>query len=348
MDLNFSVHDLFNIKIENAPKETGEFLNNEFRYFKRGSLDRVNLLVSFRNRINIPSDSVCLLQGLFYKNGILYFNISGSLAKFPIKDLAGATITLSCEKKLNKWRIFQAIESILFIKTLHQDVSMIHAAGCKLNDKALLFTAPPGLGKTRWVIERIQIGASFFGDEIVFVTRKGEMLCYPRGLNLHEQQGKSFKEFLKNSKEGKFIGDRLSMAILYFIKPFIGFNKRMKHKVENMIKQRSYFRFYIKDLLYDVKIEKISPIDEIIISYNQNSGERNNDRWSIKRVANFLAESIRYERYTHFIRYLNAFFSYGDEYAMDIKKFIFRSLKRQIRTIFKAIKKCEIDYSGIK
>ena len=79
-----------------------------------------------------------------------------------------------------------------------QGVSMVHAAGVERNGDVLLLPAFGGAGKTLAAGVLVQEhGYRFLGDDIVLLTREGQVLPFPRPLMLYGYHDVVYGDYLK-------------------------------------------------------------------------------------------------------------------------------------------------------
>ncbi|MDQ6767661.1 MAG: hypothetical protein M3Z41_07615 [Candidatus Eremiobacteraeota bacterium] len=71
----------------------------------------------------------------------------------------------------------------------------LYAAALRLGDKAIVISAPSGIGKTTLALELMSRGAGFFSDEFVFVRKSDSMVSgLPRGLVIRERTLSLFRD----------------------------------------------------------------------------------------------------------------------------------------------------------
>ncbi len=337
MSLKYSIHDIFKIKVSDPPDRIKTFLNREFNYFKVDEIDEVDLDIRFVDNIEIPEKSVCLMDGFFYKEGYFYFDFSGSILCFPIKDISSKNMVVLSEKNVPEWMIFYSIEKVLHIKVIEKGFCFLHAGGVKENGKTTVFSSLQRGGKTKWALEKLEDGAGYLGDDLVLFDRTGDAYTYPRGININRYHGRSYRRFIRNLPFATLIRNRLSIMALSLLHFLFSFSSVFKKRIEGMINARSIFRINVGDFFSNVEIINKSKLDEIIISLRANCKEPSYETWSSKKMVNFLHKNLEYERAAHVRQYMGIFWVYGDEYSFAIKKYFAKLMKKEIMTLYRLI-----------
>lgn len=344
MDLSLVVHDIYGVLLKDIPKDKMVFLEREYDYFKVERLAWVNLEIEFVDKIHIPEKNTCLLENFFYKNGYFYLDFHGSLICFPIKDIDKEMITVLAEKPISSWMIFYVIEKMLHIKVLEQGFCFFHAAGVVDKTKALIYASYQGAGKTKWLLDMVKNGAFFLGDDLVLVKRSGEAFGYSRGLNIHIFHGSYYRGHILRNLSISNIARNIFFSLLNTLCVLPVFPQDLKKRIGEYVKYKSTSRINIKEIFPDVRIIDRCKVDKIMViaALRRNSSSSFAQGVSRKTAVKFLLDSTNFERMSHIRSYFDAFYANADETSVMIKKYLSKLVKKEIKTVYEIIKRCQM------
>ena len=343
MDLKFSIHNFFNVSITNPPEGIGNFLDGEFKYFKVDNLNEINLEIIFVDKIKVPDKSICLLKDFIYENGTFYFNFSGSTLCVPIKDICKENMVVLSEKKTPEWMIFYVIEKILHIKLLEKDLCFFHAAGIRENGKTVVYSSLQSGGKTGWAFRGLRNKAGFFGDDLILVNRSGYVFSYPRRININKYHGSYYRKFLKSLPRNIYIKHRAFILFLRLLRNLLQLHRVVKRRIDGLIESKNIFRVNVNQIFPEVEINNNKKIDKLIIALKTYTRQQIFEKWELKRSINFILRNTNNERLAHVEKYMRAFFAFGDCHSFTVKKYIAELMKKEVNTVSRILKKCEIE-----
>ena len=343
MDLKFSIHNFFNVSITNPPEGIGNFLDGEFKYFKVDNLNEINLEIIFVDKIKVPDKSICLLKDFIYENGTFYFNFSGSTLCVPIKDICKENMVVLSEKKTPEWMIFYVIEKILHVKLLEKDLCFFHAAGIIENGKTVVYSSLQSGGKTGWAFRGLRNKAGFFGDDLILVNRSGYVFSYPRRININKYHGSYYRKFLKSLPRNIYIKHRAFILFLRLLRNLLQLHRVVKRRIDGLIESKNIFRVNVNQIFPEVEINNNKKIDKLIIALKTYTRQQIFEKWELKRSINFILRNTNNERLAHVEKYMRAFFAFGDCHSFTVKKYIAELMKKEVNTVSRILKKCEIE-----
>lgn len=343
MDCKFSIHGIFNVAVSGVPERIKVFLSREFGHFSTDRLDSADLEIRFVEKVSIPDSSIRLLDNFFYNRGDFYFDFSGAILNVPIKDISRGNMVVLSERNVPEWMIFYVVEKILHVKILEKDFCFFHAGGVTDNEKAVLYSSLQAGGKTEWTLRKLEDKAGFFGDDQVLANRSGYVFSYPRGINVNKYHGPVYNRALRSRSSGSYIKHRSYVSALHILRFLFWFDRELRKRVENSILSRSSIRVNIREIFPENEIIDKKRLDRIIIALKTNPGRAFSEKWTLKRSANFLLMNTNYERLAYVDRYLQAFWAFGDDYAVRVKQYLKRLARRELNTVCRIIKKCEVE-----
>lgn len=343
MNYYFNIHDIFSILICDAPPNTGEYILRELKYFRATTLEKVNLVIRFVEKIISPDSHVCLLKDLHYKEGLLYFNFTEGKLYLPIKDLPNEQMTIIAEKTVLPYTIFLTIEKIMYLKLLEKDFCFLHAASYNDSKQTILYSSLPGTGKTNWILGKCSNGVLFLSDDLTIIDRKGFIFAYPRAFTLGKYHKKFFNIYLKSmNKYTRFRYNFLKYCLSLFVIFAIPF-PRLKRKIKKYLISIDYFRIRIEDVIPNLKILRKARLDKIILAFKTDSALDEKTQWNNKRVVNFLIHNTNRELFKFVYLHFLAFFSYGDDYSNKIKHYLSSLFFKQQRIIYSIVNNCQTE-----
>jgi hypothetical protein len=232
------------------------------------------------------------------------------------------------ERDISEWAIFLIIEKMMQIKFIERGYWFLHASGIEENNEGRVYSSLHNGGKTQWVLKKIQEGAGFLGDDIVIADRKGYIYAYPRRVNI---------------KKGRFISSEKKIYLigLWIARYAFLFYPKAKSIIDARINAASIQRLRIKQIYNDVRIIEKVKLKEIIIGLE-------GEAWPLKRSVNFLINNVRMERASFFQKYLDAFWCYGDDISLDVKRYLRELMRKELVSLYRAAKDCAIQIKPVK
>jgi hypothetical protein len=121
------------------------------------------------------------------------------------------------------------------------------------------------------------------------------------------------------------------------------FHAVVKSRIDKLIENKNIFRVNVNQIFPDVKIANNKKLDKLIIALKTYTRQQSFEKWELKRSINFILDNTNNERLAHVEKYMRAFFAYGDHYSFTVKKYIAELMKKEVNTVSRIIKKCEVE-----
>ncbi len=121
-----------------------------------------------------------------------------------IADLKADTLPHLAKSKEERWTnmiITAVLEPLLYFTLPALGCTFVHGAGLARDGKGVLVIGHSGVGKTSLALEMVSDGYSFFGDDLVILSREGEMLSFPKRIKLEGWNITERPEVLSKIKE---------------------------------------------------------------------------------------------------------------------------------------------------
>ncbi len=163
------------------------------------------------------------------------------------------------------------LEPLMYYIGLLRGFTLLHAASADNHGQGLVISAQSGCGKTSTVFKLIRSGCGFLGDDLVWVSEKGDLLRYPRLIHLFSYvlQYSSFltlpwklhiylkvKDFLRQIIEF-VIGEQFNIATRVDIKDLMN--------SVNIVNRTVLTGFFFMRKEYDVLVESIDDSNRLAI-----------------------------------------------------------------------------------
>ncbi|MBN2057327.1 MAG: hypothetical protein JW782_00835 [Candidatus Saganbacteria bacterium] len=325
MNVNFSIHGLFNIKLSQAPRPVVDFIRSDLGYFERTDLPHGDLEIEFVPKIDLPARFVYLQHDLAYDQGVLYFLFKTGTVAFPIKEFAGGSLLVRAEKGISGFEALRVIEKVLSLKLIESGYSMMHALGLKENGRVNIYVGLQGVGKTTLALQKLRQGAGFAGEEFVLVDKDANVLCYPRGMNVHRFMGEEFHRLRANPALKPKVDKELRYWRLLSVLNFVfGPVRILKTIVRNLLGGKRFIRANIGELFPGAEILDKGRIDGLFLLFKSNDGQVCFPAadWPEERAVAFLLRNNNLERGHLVADQLASFLAYGDEPAAAFAKYL--------------------------
>lgn len=179
---------------------------------------------------------------------------------------------------------------ILFEK---QGLTFVHGASVSVDSKTgKLLLAFGGIGKTCFIANAAKKSrVKMLGDDLILVSKTGELYSYPRPFCLYEYHQVLFPQFFQNNK----IKYQHVEKNMYFKRGIRKLKKILKIKDNNVYTYIpvSPVRLFPKE---KIQIEPVNLCDIFILRRNQNNSEITvHDMLSVDKAANFAIDVILHE-----------------------------------------------------
>ncbi len=106
------------------------------------------------------------------------------------------------------------VEPLLYYRLPSHGRSLVHAAGVS-NGRGIIFYGPSNVGKTSLILEMMNEGCEFFGDDLVILDESGQLLSYPKTIKLEARHLAAYPAFRRK------IGSNMSFARRFLFNRFV-------------------------------------------------------------------------------------------------------------------------------
>ena len=215
----YSIHGLVTIRVRSRSRDYASFINDYFSSFTAGkSPKEIELIIGsppkFPTNVvewgsGISSDPAgeiwfvsmkpsCVIVGNHNSSDIIkiYFPLpkEDSRTKRFVRRFTTPQV-MNQGEGANRFLTY-AVKPIVSRLLLTQDVVLIHAAGICKGQRGILIMGAPGAGKTSLTLELTDRKFDFLGDDLILLSKAGDMLSYPKGVLL---RGKNMMEVLNRN-----------------------------------------------------------------------------------------------------------------------------------------------------
>lgn len=314
MILNYNIHSRVKIRITNPPNEISNFLEHELNEFSVTSLDKSDIDINFVKEIKIPLSSIKLLKNFYYDNQkkYLFLEHDGKLISYCIDNFCDGYVSINVEYGFSKWFILYAIEKSLYVLMGKKECCMLHAGAIVRDGITTVISALQGGGKTLQIINEVSNGAEFLGDDLIFVTEKGECLSHPRGVNFNQFHGKYYNIASKIHWKSLNLANKFKWIF-------------SKERVKSLISKsdlKPTIRLSLSNIFTSIHLPKRVKVDNLHVRIHALSDNHKANDWNDLKYCNFLLENMRYEVTSHITPYISALISCNDEYIVNILSYI--------------------------
>lgn len=142
--------------------------------------------------------------------------LSGGVKRI-VADIKAGTIPHITKNKEERWAsmlVSSVLDPALYFALPTLDHTFVHAAGLAHGDKGLLIIGHSNVGKTSLALEMVMNGYSFLGDDLVILSKKGDILSFPKPVKLEGHNITERPEILRKVKEGMGAKEKLFFKIL--------------------------------------------------------------------------------------------------------------------------------------
>jgi hypothetical protein len=230
MFLNF--HDLVKIEVINEPNKIREFLQREFHVFMTDEAESPDIKIEFMDKIQGSHHIEFIGDTAAYDEKSFYvIDQNRNKASVPFDKLGNNKCNIQCETEMSLDTLFYFIlEPALHYYMLPKKATLIHSSATCLNRVGILFPAWGGTGKTDILLNFLKNGASYMSDDWTIITEKGQMLAYPRTINIFDYNIDNFPELRY------CIPNKVFHRKLFLNRAFTGFHQFL----QNITRTRSY------------------------------------------------------------------------------------------------------------
>jgi hypothetical protein len=203
----YSFHGLFRMRV--AHRGLARMMQDEFRFFLDTSAspdDPVDLVVE-EGKVPLPSRMLSVQYS--FDSGVAVIQTgSGRLAITDGHIIAEPQIDV--DELYVRWA-----EGLMFFRALERGAFLAHSSAVCRDGVGILFPAWAHTGKTNVALEFVSAGYDYMADDWCLVGSAGEILGYPRWLNLFSYNFEAHPDIrgsIANRKERRNIARRLALT----------------------------------------------------------------------------------------------------------------------------------------
>ena len=180
---NFDIHRLFRFRVISSNKRAVEIFKSKFLFFYKEEMDHSDLdifLGDYKVKKKVLSASKDSSSG----DGFIDYRDYYKVVKWRIMldNLEDKKWDLYCHSNYivgYEALITKVIRPLFSLKLAMEGMSLIHASAIAFKDRAWVFSALPGVGKSSLSFFLSKDEKGFFSDENVLIDSKGEVFSFP-------------------------------------------------------------------------------------------------------------------------------------------------------------------------
>ncbi|MBT5490763.1 hypothetical protein HOK00_00180 [bacterium] len=262
--MNIQFANSLRVKLEDVPPEIEKLLQNEIPlHIINSEMKESDFRIKFKKKINTNTKYLYIsLLALFDNNNLYLLDHKGNKFLYSpyIKDFY-------VEENFNSEYFFEIFEYIFMNKILENDLMFLHSSALKYNDKTIVFPACNNTGKTKVLLEFLDDGATFLGDDWCIIDKESNISPFFRNIRLYPNDIIEHKNFIKDWR-----------VIPSFIHNYFDDSKEVKFlrifkKIYEKILLRTRILPYkvdVKEYSYDISINNKYKAD-LIVFYSRNN-----------------------------------------------------------------------------
>lgn len=170
--LTYNFHDLFSVSV--AHRRLGSLMRDELSLF-RDTVDEVDLKVE-EGVVSLPDKM--LSSDLGFGDSHFVFETPSGKVQFA-DGLLRAEPRVSAQELLVQW-----VENLMGREIPNRGACLVHASAVSRDGVGYLFPAWAHTGKTNLALGFLLRGYDYMADDWCFVSSSGDLLSYPRWVNL--------------------------------------------------------------------------------------------------------------------------------------------------------------------
>ena len=196
--MHLLVADTLNISFENAPGGMTKFLQRHIPdLIQENDTSGADITIRFVDSLGSHADLKIAPFAERWKDNFLYVDKYDNKAIIPIDILpTHAPIVILAERNIVPALFYETIiRMVIRYRLLQRNISFIHASGIAVNGQGIIFPAWGGTGKTNMVIQFLQDGASYLGDDLVLTSTDGTLYAFPETISMFDYNFRTFPEY---------------------------------------------------------------------------------------------------------------------------------------------------------
>ncbi|HEY9245930.1 MAG TPA: hypothetical protein VIO11_03695 [Candidatus Methanoperedens sp.] len=199
--MNFNIHNLFKFKIEGTDKNQLDHFCRDYSYFRTNEEIESELDIKLSDFIPDTRDCHIINHKYYIKNNYIYCSDRYKVVKwrFCIQDIdTRPTVYFKGGMFSETFSRDYIIEPLIALKMAQKGYSLMHASGVALNDKGFIFPACKGVGKTSTMLNLMEDGGTYLGNEPIIISNNGKVYSFPSYIHFYHYNLKGTSSFSKN------------------------------------------------------------------------------------------------------------------------------------------------------
>lgn len=253
MYINFL--DKFSIKIELNNSYINYFKQKYINYFSKKP--NTNLIASIKhgkNQFVYKSEIIRPPIGNS-KNGIFIFDNNDNTLITNFENLGTKYCNVFISNKFNKDFLANFIEFVIYLIIKKKNSTIIHASAFYIKNKTILCPAWRNVGKTDILLEALNYGAKYIGDDWIICDSNGFISEFPKNINLFPYNLSNVAS-LKDSNE--FLSTYINLKKIIDKTKY--FNKKIKKEIIDKSPNIHFSQRTLKNSLQPLKKLKVDRI----------------------------------------------------------------------------------------
>ncbi|MBW2989886.1 hypothetical protein KY358_06235 [Candidatus Woesearchaeota archaeon] len=174
-----------------------------------------------------------------------------------------------CENGFSFRELLGHLEEILKYKLLKKGIAPIHGSSFVYRDRGVNICAWINGGKTNSLLYFLERGASYISDEFTVLSKRGDLLAYPKRIDLRDFNVMALPTVAGNLSLGQRIRFRIVLTGKKFFRIFYLFGLDSISKIGKNIEFK--VRMPLKKLFPGLKIVKKQRVDTLFLLLESNS-----------------------------------------------------------------------------
>jgi hypothetical protein len=230
-------------------------------------------------------------------------------ASIPFEDL-GRRVTVTCERHLPA---VPHLLALVNLTALAKDVLPLHASAFSIDGIGVLVTGWSKGGKTESLLDAMQRGARYVGDEWVYLTRSGEMLGLPEPIRLWSWHFAQQPELLRRRSRAERTRLRTWTTLGRVASPAPGLRgpvASVLRRATPIVQRQAYLQIPPSELFGDERVVLRARLDSVVLVLSHSRRDITSETVAGAEVAARMRASLAEERaafMTHYRQYRFAF-----------------------------------------
>ena len=254
-----NIHNIVNIRLNNESRSIRTFIKDELGYFIDSDSNLADIDIFFVKKINNLKDFTDISDSLKYFKNTICLQYGGGFMSIQCFDDNCSKVEAYVEESVDNFWVLYLIEKLLMVILPTKGYIFMHASASTNNNmEATIYTGFQSAGKTKNVLEDIDQGDEFLGDELIIVDKDANCYCYPRRINIHK---------FNTNKYWRIFGKRILSEVLN-LRPLKYIEMLMRHAIRGK-SYRGYIRLSIFESSLKAVISNNARIVKLVLFDNK-------------------------------------------------------------------------------